>query len=61
MATVHAGPIRERRLDLCAWVFHFEDADLYCSDRAIPGGTECADHLIQRVQLEDAPRRWTAA
>lgn len=37
----------------CRWVWHWEDVTLWCSDTAIPGGIECADHLIWRCQRAD--------
>lgn len=39
----HAPAVVEGR---CAYRWHFEDVDLWCSDPTIPGLAWCADHFI---------------
>lgn len=53
MSSVHAGPPRPYQPGACRWRWHWEDVDLACTDRAIPGEAYCAEHLIEAVH---APR-----
>lgn len=57
MSSAHAAPTWARRPGQCVWVWHWEDVDLVCRDRAIPGGDLCADHLIQRAHEREQAER----
>lgn len=51
MSPVHAVARNTRPAEgQCTWVWDWEDIRLACPERAIPGGDECTDHLILRVQ-----------
>lgn len=44
---VPPGPVH-RAPGQCRWFWHFEDVDLACVERAIPGGQLCPEHEIEK-------------
>jgi hypothetical protein len=59
MSLYATGINQPARPGCCTFIHHWEDVDLHCPEKAIPGGQECATHLIARVNA--APpvyRRW---